>query len=528
MKHLLASFLIGFSLFHIFFSSNSYAFGLLKTDSNDIFADRNEDPIAYLQEDSNNKHYFRALIEVSTILAAASAYYWGTRSFASDFDYSVSFDTLGKKFSGKAVLFDDNTFDINLLPGHGLVGAYYYLIARNNNLSRLEAFLLTSIASSVFETFIEFPEVASINDLIVTSFGGAPIGESMYKFGRYFRCSRNRDTLLYKIMAAATDPVALLNSFIWKDVNYKFSGTDVCNFTLIQSEFSIFSGVGTVYYENTNHAKTGVLAGFYGKLYLLPHYGTESNVDTFVKDTALVQLSLETLFTGESIDSLRVFFKTVWAAYHRQNIAKGPAGQLTGYSFFVGPASAFEYAIYETGEFTDQIGAVHILGPAMEWTFFHQGGYLRLGLDVFGDFALIRSFAFDKYKANHSLDGIKSVLRRENYYDAYGFTINPKIETQHGAYRFVAEYKYSHYDSWDGADRNVHLTNDFHLVDKREEYRLTFGRLVDFFDTKFFKTNQIWLEAAVERRSRSGFIADDAVSHHGGNTWFMFRCRIIP
>ena len=75
----------------------------------------------------------------------------------------------------------------------------------------------------IYELFIEFPEVASLNDFVVTPVAGATIGEAMYEFGKYFRCAKNRDDLIYKILAAFIDPMALGHSFIWRDVPYKYS-----------------------------------------------------------------------------------------------------------------------------------------------------------------------------------------------------------------------------------------------------------------------------------------------------------------
>src|SRR4029434_3302202 len=96
-----------------------------------------------VQKNYSMNKYLRATIETTALLGFISLYYWGTKRFAADFDYDVSFETLKKKFSGKAILFDDNTLEENSFPGHPLAGAYYYLIARNNNLSRTEYFLWT-------------------------------------------------------------------------------------------------------------------------------------------------------------------------------------------------------------------------------------------------------------------------------------------------------------------------------------------------------------------------------------------------
>src|SRR5262249_5778900 len=100
-----------------------------------------EGNFSYVNQKLNNKRYFRAAIESSTLLGLVSAFYWGKREAAADFHYDVSFNTLKKKFSGEAILFDDDPIGANSFQGHPLAGSYYYLIARNNNLSRIESFL---------------------------------------------------------------------------------------------------------------------------------------------------------------------------------------------------------------------------------------------------------------------------------------------------------------------------------------------------------------------------------------------------
>jgi hypothetical protein len=480
------------------------------------------------QDASEKKHYLRATIETLTLLGLVSAHYWATLIYEEDFDFDFSLETVGKKFTSEGIRFDDNDLSNNSFPGHPLAGAYYYLIARNYNLSRVESFLWSFVSSYLHEAFIEFPEVLSINDMIATPFAGSTIGEAMFHLGRYLRCTKNRNTIANKIMSAVVDPIHLWHSIIWKDVDYISSEEDACDYTPIQSDFNLFSGMSTVLYESTDQVKIGLILGGHGKLYLLPHYGEESDINRFFTDTVFVELALEINLTDEGIDNLTFYAKTLWAAYHRQHISRDHAGNVIGYSFLAGPASAFEHIQYETGDFEDAIGAVHLLGPALELAFFQNNNYIRLGVDVFGDFAMVQPFALQEYLENHTLDGAKSVLQKRGYYYAYGVTVNPKIEIRRDPYRFTTEYKYSYYDSFEGSDRHGRVPNDFNLVDEREEYRVTFGRLIDFIDAKFFKKNQVWAEAEVRRRSRTGFIADDAVTHDGSTTWFLMRIRISP
>jgi hypothetical protein len=486
----------------------------------------NEEIMKDIKKDRKKKTYLRAAIETSVILGLVSAFYWGTEHSSDDFDYDISFDTLKNKLSGKYILFEDNKIRTNSFPGHPVSGAYYYAIARNNNLSRTESFLWSFAASMVNELFIEFTEVASLSDIVVTPVAGATLGEAMYEFGKYFRCTKNRDDLIYKMLAAVIDPVALGHSLVWSDVPYTYSKGDICSYTPFQKDISLYTGVEVSYHDNTNNFSIGPLFGFHGKLYFIPQYGQEANIDRFFKEPILSEVGIELSVTDEGVDNIRFFTKAVWTAYYRQSITRDPAGKTNGYSFFVGLASAFEHIQYDTGEFEDWIGALHVFGPSLELTSFHKAGYVRIGLDVFGDFAMVRSYAFDEYKKDHRIDNIKSVLMKENYYYAYGVYVNPKIEVRYGSHRFLAEYKYAHYDSFEGRDRR-NPSNDFHLVDKQQEYGFVVGQLVNFFDAKFFKDHEIWIEAEARRIARSGFIADDKVSHDGGNTWLLLRFKMM-
>jgi hypothetical protein len=486
----------------------------------------NEEIMNDIKKDRKKKTYLRAAIETSVILGLVSAFYWGTEHSSDDFDYDISFDTLKNKLSGKYILFEDNKIRTNSFPGHPVSGAYYYAIARNNNLSRTESFLWSFAASMVNELFIEFTEVASLSDIVVTPVAGATLGEAMYEFGKYFRCTKNRDDLIYKMLAAVIDPVALGHSLVWSDVPYTYSKGDICSYTPFQKDISLYTGVEVSYHDNTNNFSIGPLFGFHGKLYFIPQYGQEANIDRFFKEPILSEVGIELSVTDEGVDNIRFFTKAVWTAYYRQSITRDPAGKTNGYSFFVGLASAFEHIQYDTGEFEDWIGALHVFGPSLELTSFHKAGYVRIGLDVFGDFAMVRSYAFDEYKKDHRIDNIKSVLMKENYYYAYGVYVNPKIEVRYGSHRFLAEYKYAHYDSFEGRDRR-NPSNDFHLVDKQQEYGFVVGQLVNFFDAKFFKDHEIWIEAEARRIARSGFIADDKVSHDGGNTWLLLRFKMM-
>ena len=70
----------------------------------------------------------------------------------------------------EGVRFDSNAFQTNWT--HAYAGAIYYSLGRINNLGVGESFLLSAFSSLYWETVVEWKEVFSVNDTIVTDFGG--------------------------------------------------------------------------------------------------------------------------------------------------------------------------------------------------------------------------------------------------------------------------------------------------------------------------------------------------------------------
>ncbi|MGE3537965.1 MAG: DUF3943 domain-containing protein [Candidatus Tectimicrobiota bacterium] len=471
------------------------------------------------------KRYGRAALEVTAALGGAALHYWTSRAFAADFDRAVNLETLHNKFSGEFIRFDDNPISTNSFPGHPLSGAYYYLVARNQHLSRLESFLTSALASSVHEFFIEFPEVVSISDMITTPVAGSTIGESLLTLGRYFRCGPRRQTTLYTVLAFIIDPVHVADRWLWRERQDERGPASLCAEQPTGQAFSLLAGMSVTEHDQTDDMAIGFLVGFSSKLYQLPQYGQPGSFSGFVGETSLTETGLEILSTGRNLESLRFLTKTVWSAYYSQHLSRNLAGQRTGLSVFAGLASGFEHTQYDTGTFVDWIGAVHLLGPALEVLLVQDENYLRLGLEVFGDFAMIRAFAFEKYKQQHSTLGIKSVLRKENYYYATGIHIHPKLEGQYGAYRLILEYRYGYYDSIEGSSRRP-VSRDFNLIDRQEEYSVTLGRRLDFLTGKLWQDAPLWIEAEWRRIARQGFIEEDDVRHAGGTSWLLLRFRM--
>lgn len=78
-----------------------------------------------------------------------------------------------------AWVWDNDGFTVNQI-GHPYQGSFYYVAGRSNGLGFLPSTLLAAVNSVLWEYTFE-TETPSVNDLIVTAFGGASTGEVLHR-----------------------------------------------------------------------------------------------------------------------------------------------------------------------------------------------------------------------------------------------------------------------------------------------------------------------------------------------------------
>jgi hypothetical protein len=132
----------------------------------------------------------RLVIETAGLFAVGQAWYYrhGRLTNSGDWELPMTWDTIGRKLTGDGFRFDADGFDTNGL-NHPLFGLAGYMLGRENHLGVAGSFALSTLYSGLWETFGEWREYGSINDLLMTSTSGVPLGETLHQLihhrGRY-------------------------------------------------------------------------------------------------------------------------------------------------------------------------------------------------------------------------------------------------------------------------------------------------------------------------------------------------------
>ena len=447
------------------------------------------------------RHLLRTSSELALLLVVGTGWYWLQQDDNSrDWDLDPTLESLWKKITGEAVRLDDNRVYTNIF-NHPFTGAGYYLAARSNGYTAFESFLFTLAASTVWEYFIEYLEMVSLNDQVFSPIGGTVLGEVFYQLGEFFTTSA--DTKTNRILKWAFGAPQNFHRGLDGTSMPRATSTDRFGFRNdIWHQFSLFGGVGVA--GDTMIGEIGVES----QIIHLPGYGTRpGQVSGFIDDTMFTQLRVGASFSASGLQDVSVFLKVMLFGYFHQHLTRMQNDMLSGYSLLIGPVTAYELNTHdwsETGS-NDVYGIIHILGPSMHLLYTQNTLHLRLIMDFSGDFAAIHAFAVDAFEQVGSLEFAKSVLREEQYYYAFGLTARAQATLTYGGLEVGVSGRYSYYNSIEGLDRRQEdITNDVRTTDTIGSLRtwLAYKIVDDFLHMTF----------SYERRWRSGTASDGTVS----------------
>jgi hypothetical protein len=138
-----------------------------------------------------HRRWVRLALETAGLFAVGQGWYWrhGASTNSGDWELPGNWSAIDRKLTGDGFRFDGDGFVTNAIK-HPVFGATSYVLARENGFGRAGAFAVATLTSGLWETFGEWREFGSINDMLTTSTSGVPIGEAFYGIAHHLRETR--------------------------------------------------------------------------------------------------------------------------------------------------------------------------------------------------------------------------------------------------------------------------------------------------------------------------------------------------
>lgn len=443
------------------------------------------------------RHYLRASLETLGGLALSVAWYWRALEFNS-VDWDLKWDWAS--WRRKLVTFDALRFDTNLFAtnavSHPRTYTISYIAARSNGLGVVQAFLMTLAASILWEYLGEFREYPSINDLIMSPSSAVATGEPFVQLSAFF--ARGSDNTFNKIASSAFSPPRAVHDFFDGVSPSRAAWVDRWGFPRdMWHRFEIgVRGGGFASIGERSRWKLDV--GVDLQLRNIFGYGQATSFARWTGPGALTRLNASVVGNTAGLTWARVFGDLALVGFYRQSFQRRGSADLDGSSTYVGLATAFDYGTrLRADRREDRTGIADILGVTAEHIRRKAGFWARVQGAIYGSFALVDSFALDRYTIGHGREGVKSVLAQRGYYYALGTTIWPRVQLGYRNWDLGGDFKGDFFTSIDARDRAQEtLTNDVHLTDSRTMTRAWIGHQLRLVPLR--------LTAAFERERRSG------------------------
>lgn len=377
----------------------------------------------YLSESKRTKYYLAAALEVALLLGGGLHWY-NTHHDINVVDWEFTSDSR----IGHRLKLDDNDPTINI---HHITkaGTGYYLAARIAGLNPLESFLTAFAASAIWEWKIEHQEVFSINDQIVTPVGGAILGEAMYQVGLrvWQKFSKMSNQKLMNAYGKGGFFDRLRQDFAY------FSRQDLRS-TGLDFDMPASGEAGLAAYKMRSNGETDVRYYLDSEGYNIPLMNAPGDAKRVLADVNYFRLFVEASKDPKAQDTLNLIAETAMAGYYYKKMGADANGNPVGYSFLVAPAQAVNMSVDKAsqGQFNDMVVNVNVLGSTLHINGQAKGVSFRIVMSVYGDFAMVQSYAFESYAQQNNVSGAPSVLRDQGYYYAGGVTGAMRVAVKYG------------------------------------------------------------------------------------------------
>ena len=379
-------------------------------------------------------HPWIAAAEVTGI----NVFVWA-RDFLADKPYAkMTFKAVKDNFT-KGLVWDNDGLTTNHF-GHAYHGGLYHGAARVNGLNFWQSLPYDLAGSAMWEFFAEI-EPPAINDLLVTTFGGAFIGEVMYRSSNLILRDNTTggERILREAGAFLINPIGAVNRFLngdlWKVRNTGYLYHD---YELIPVEVSLSAG-GRIMAEDINFKD--ITTGPY--LHLGLNYGQaaeaeqNSPFDFFTADITFTPSSSQKFINSIQLVG-RLWGKTLEEADSRPNSFSSSFGIFQHYNYYNGcPVSG------GNGQLSTSFSESVSFGPGFYFNWQREGFIKNVTQGVFANTILMGGVYSDYFR---HID--------RDYNMGSGFSLKSSTRAElAGGIKFDLDVKYYRIYTWDGCER---------------------------------------------------------------------------
>jgi hypothetical protein len=385
--------------------------------------------------------------EYLLFLTGGAVWYWIDDRNIADWDY----ESLEQRLTLDAFRYDNNSFAINFIY-HPLSGSAFHAFARSNDLGLLESIGWGLLVSGGWEVVLEFKERISINDTLVTTGAGVPLGEFVYKLGLHLRDGPEW------LKWALAFPVAFHDAW---------DGVEVDGPSRYWTRFRFAYDAGGARVDGGEAFPVHGIS-FDGEIASIPGYLAEGRFERFFSEGDVVSLRFRTGF-GEG-SGLDVSSDVTMLGLHRQSISAG-AGGLHGEAVTLGTSVAWLYRAEEHEAWDDRLSVLGLPGLALDAHVLSGPVALHIAGRGYVTFSGVSSAAYGDWQEANPEQRAKSILRKEGYYYAWGAWATLSIELTLGPLALGADASWATFDSHEGLDRTQsEVTADVDARDTATDY----------------------------------------------------------
>lgn len=385
-------------------------------------------------------------------------------------------------------------------------GGLIYSRARAQGLDPAEATLYTVAEKSAVEYAVEFRDEVSINDHINTTLGGFIIGKVLHEFGKLF--SSGSETPGTRMLRATFGSPQRYDNWIAKTHTENRLDLDSTGFKPdVWGNASLFASSEV----NSNptirtQAQSGSI-GFDGQVIDIPLFDVPGRAHTLITDTVFASAFIQKGLTSDSLENFKIFAKTTLAAYYEKDLAHDSEGNLQGHNLFIGPSMGIDIEDannkghqQDKNYQTDFHGLVHVAGGTLDLTAYTQGFRIRCIIDVYGDLALMRSYAFEQYMNKpETIHSQRRLSEPDYFYYGVGTTSSIGLVVNQG--RFEAGATLS--DSRSGL-----LHKPFKSADSSDDTSVHDRRRTTEVWVAYQLSDSVKIRFGLEKNIRSGSVGD--------------------